>query len=178
MVPNSDNMKLDLFADTDFAGLYSMEECEAPVSVKSRTGLLLNFGDVPIFWSSKIQTKIALPTLEAEYIALSQGMMELVATRRLVLEMCYKIHFSIKSASTVSCTWDDNVGTQNLASSKGTLICTRTKYIGVKYHWFRSKIQDGIIEVRRFGTKAQQVEILRKGLTILSIEQVRKLVMG
>ena len=78
------------------------------MSVKSRTRLLLNFGDVPIFWSSNIQTEISLSTLEAEYIALSQGMMELVAAIRLVLELCSKIHFSIKGASTVSCAWEDN----------------------------------------------------------------------
>ena len=54
MVPNRDNMKLDLSADADFAGLYPMEDCTDPVSVKSRTGILLNFGDVPIFWNSKL----------------------------------------------------------------------------------------------------------------------------
>ena len=71
LTPNSKNLKLDLFADADFAGLFVAEDKHDPVGVKSRTGLLLNFGGVPIYWSSKLQSEIALSTLEAEYIALS-----------------------------------------------------------------------------------------------------------
>ena len=71
MTPDRSNLKLDLFAIVDFAGLLSSENCMDPISVKSRTGILLNFGKVPIFWSSKLQSKIALSTLEAEYIDLS-----------------------------------------------------------------------------------------------------------
>ena len=88
------------------------------------------------------------------------------------------MHFNIKGASTVSCAWEDNVGTQNLANSKGPLMSPRTKHIGVKYHWFRSKIQAGVIEVHRIVTKSQQADILTKGLTRFPFEQVRKLVMG
>ena len=106
MVPNLDDMKLDLFTDADFEGLYSMEDSEDPVSVKSCTGLLLNYGDVPICWSSKLQTKIVLSTLKAEYITLFQGVRELVAVRRLVLELCSKMNFNIKGASILSCAWE------------------------------------------------------------------------
>ena len=137
----------------------------------------MTFGNVPILWSSKLQSEIALSTLEAEYVALSQGMRELVATRRLVLELCSRIHFNINDASTVSCAWEDNMGTQNLANSKGSIMSPLTKHIGVKYHWFISKIQKGIIEFHRIDTNFQQADILTKGLTRLSFEQVRKLVM-
>ena len=70
------------------------------------------------------------------------------------------------------------MGTQKLANSNFPLMSLRTKHIGVKYHWFRSKIQKGIIEVHRIDTKAQQADILTKGLTRFSFEQVRTLVMG
>ena len=78
------NLKLDLFADEYFAGLFTAEENQDWISVKSRTGLLLNFVGVSIYWSSKLQSKISLPILEALYIALSQGTRELVFTRELV----------------------------------------------------------------------------------------------
>ena len=78
MKPHKDDLKLDLFADTDFAGLFASENKLDPVSVKSRSGILLTFGGVPVCWSSKLQSEIALSTLEAEYIALFQGMRELV----------------------------------------------------------------------------------------------------
>ena len=98
---------------------------------------MLNFGGVPIFWSLKLKSEIALSTLEAEYIALSQGMRELVSARSMVLELAVKMNLDLKGVSTVSKAWEDNVGTQNLANSKGPLMTSRTKHIGIKYHWFR-----------------------------------------
>ena len=99
MKPISKNLKLDLFADADFAGLFASEDKMDPISVKSRTGVILNFGGVPIHWSSKLQSEIALSTLEAKYIALSQGMRELVSARRLVLELGEQMNFNLKSVS-------------------------------------------------------------------------------
>ena len=79
MTPDKDNMRIDMFADADFAGLYTTEDKMDPVSVKSRTGVLLTFGDAPILWGSKLKSEIALPTLEAEYSVLSQGIRDLVS---------------------------------------------------------------------------------------------------
>ena len=178
MKPTSDNLKLDLFADADFAGLFASEDKLDPVSVKSRTGILLNFGGVPVCWSSKLQSEIALSTLEAEYIALSQGMRELVSARSLVLELGERMNMNLKSVSQVSKAWEDNVGTQNLANSKGPLMTSRTKHIGIKYHWFRSKIQPNSIDILRIDTKLQRADIFTKGLTRYEFEVKRKLVMG
>ena len=178
LTPNAKNLKLDLFADADFAGLFVAEDKHDPVGVKSRTGLLLNFGGVPILWSSKLQSEIALSTLEAEYIALSQGMRELVSARSMVLELAAKMDMDLKGASTVSKAWEDNVGTQNLANSKGPLMTARTKHIGIKYHWFRSKIKPNEIEILRVSTDLQRADIFTKGLTWFAFEEKRKLVMG
>ena len=177
LTPGVNNLRLDLFADADFAGLFVAEDKHDPVSVKSRTGLLLNFGGVPIFWSSKLQSEIALSTLEAEYIALSQGMRELVSARSMVLELAMKMNLDLKGVSTVSKAWEDNVGTQNLANSKGPLMTSRTKHIGIKYHWFRSKIGTEI-EILRVSTDLQRADIFTKGLTRYPFEEKRKLVMG
>ena len=178
LTPNAKNLKLDLFADADFAGLFVAEDKHDPISVKSRTGLLLNFGGVPILCSSKLQSEIALSTLEAEYIALSQGMREVVSARSMVLELGIKINLDLKGSSTVSKAWEDNVGTQNLANSKGPLMTTRTKHIGIKYHWFRSKIKPNKIEILRASTDLQRADIFTKGLTRFAFVEKRKLVMG
>ena len=71
MKPDNSKVQLDLYTDADFASLFISEDKDDPISVKSRTGMLLTFGDVPIFCSSKLQSEIVLSTLEAEYIALS-----------------------------------------------------------------------------------------------------------
>ena len=74
--------------------------------------------------------------------------------------------------------WEDNTGTQNLANSKGPWMTTRTKHIGIKYHWFRSLIEPNKIEVHRIDTKRQKADIFTKGLTRFNFESVRFLVMG
>ena len=102
MKPNTENLELDLFADADFSSLYASEDKLDPISVKSRTGILLNSGGVPVCWSSKLQSEISLSTFEAEYIALSQGMRELVSERRLVLELGERMNMELKSVSQVS----------------------------------------------------------------------------
>ena len=71
MTPDKNNTRIDMYADDDFAELYTTEDKMDPVSVKSRSGVLLTFGNIPILWSSKLQSEIALSTLEAESIALS-----------------------------------------------------------------------------------------------------------
>ena len=53
--PDTVNLQLDLYKDTHFSGLTTAEDVHDPISVKNRSGLIMNFGGVPIFWSSKPQ---------------------------------------------------------------------------------------------------------------------------
>ena len=45
------------------------------------------FMGCPLTWVSKLQTQIALNTMEVEYIALSQSMRELIAIREVLREI-------------------------------------------------------------------------------------------
>jgi hypothetical protein len=60
-----------VYVDADFAGGWGYEDPNDPVSVKSRTGFLVEIMGCPIQWTSKLQTNIATSTMEAEYTALS-----------------------------------------------------------------------------------------------------------
>ena len=73
--------------DADFACLWSFEGDQDPVCMKSRTGYVLMLGGCPLTFKSKLQTEIVLSTLEAEYIALSQSMRELLPLRNLLQEV-------------------------------------------------------------------------------------------
>lgn len=70
----SQELAVDCYADADFAGLWGSENAQDPTCVKSRTGYVLVVAGCPVTWVSKLQTEIALSTMEAEYIALSQAM--------------------------------------------------------------------------------------------------------
>ena len=85
MNPDRENLRVDMYTDVDFAGLYTTEYKMDPMIVKSRSRLL-TFENVPIPWSSKLQSEIDFPSLEAEHIALSQGIRDLVSARRLMAE--------------------------------------------------------------------------------------------
>ena len=51
MRPNVETLLLDLHADADFAELFASEDKLDPVSLKNRTGILLNFSRAPVHWS-------------------------------------------------------------------------------------------------------------------------------
>jgi hypothetical protein len=73
MVMNSstDICKIDAYPNADFAEMYGHEKPMDPSCVKSRSGFVITFADVPILWQSKLQTETALSTMEAEVIALA-----------------------------------------------------------------------------------------------------------
>jgi len=84
-------MTLDTFVDADFGGTFAVEDKQSPDCAKSRTGFVIFFSGVPILWVSKLQTQVALSTLEAEYIALSQSMRDLIPLREILKEIMMKV---------------------------------------------------------------------------------------
>ena len=106
-----------------------------------------------------------LSPLEAECIDISQGMCTLISARSLSLELGDHTSLDLKSVSQVLKACEDSMGTQNLVKSKGPLVTSWTKYIGIKYHWLRSNIQPDVIQILHITTKQQRVDILTKSLT-------------
>ena len=49
---STDICKIDAYPDADFAGMYGHEKPVDPLSVKSCTGFIITFADVPILWKS------------------------------------------------------------------------------------------------------------------------------
>ena len=80
----TEDLTLDCYVYADFAGLYGVEDNQDPVCIKSSTGYCLTLGGCPLVWVSRLQTEIALSTAEAEYIALSQSLQDLIPMRRLL----------------------------------------------------------------------------------------------
>ena len=63
---------LACYVDTDFAGGWSQADADNVENVLSCTSYVLMYSNCPILWVSHLQMEIALSTAEAEYIALSQ----------------------------------------------------------------------------------------------------------
>jgi hypothetical protein len=72
MNPSTDICKIDTYPDANFAGMYGHKNPVDPPCVKSRTGFVITFANVPILWKSQLQMETALSpmAMEAKIIAL------------------------------------------------------------------------------------------------------------
>lgn len=174
----SGDLTLDCYVDADFAGLYNVEDNQDPVCVKSRTGYCLTLGGCPLIWVSKLQTEIALSTTEAEYIALSQSLRDLLPMRRLLKEASDGLGVIAEQNSLLySTVFEYNNGALSLATSPK--LSPRTKHIAIKYHHFRESIgQEKGIVIEKVDTTRQKADILTKGLPPITHVSIRKLLMG
>ncbi len=84
----SNDFKIDCYPDANFAGLWGRNDKQDPHCVRSRTGYVICFADCPILWKSKLQTDIALSTMEAEYVALSTICHDLFPLIDITKEIC------------------------------------------------------------------------------------------
>ena len=176
--PNED-LNINCFADADFAGLWGIENSQDPISVKSRSGWVIMVGGCPVIWASKMQTETALSTMQAEYIALSSAMRDLLPFKDLMIEITSNIGLSVEDVSQIRTTvWEDNNGALILANLEPGRTTSRSKHFAIKYHWFREKLIPNNIKVEKVDTKEQIADILTKGLTKDLYEALRKMLVG
>ncbi len=82
-----------------------------PISVKSRTRYVITLGNCPVVWSSKLQTEIAVSTLEAEYIVMSTSMREMIPLKSLLKEIGDNLKEILGDIGTLHSTvYEDNNG--------------------------------------------------------------------
>jgi hypothetical protein len=176
MSPNS-KLTVDCYVDADFAGLWGFENSQDPSSARSRTGFVIMLGDSPVLWASKIQTEIALPTMESEYIALSTALRSLLPLRLLFEAITQALHLPLDKNTTISTIFEDNRAAQILATTNPPRLTPRSKHIAVKYHWFREHLSDKIT-IKAIATENQKADIFTKALTRVQFEKARSLIMG
>jgi len=168
---------VDCYVDADFAGLWGSENNQDPICVKSRTGYVIEFAGCPVQWVSKLQTEIALSTMEAEYIALSQAMRDVIPMRQLVQELTefFKTgtDFQVRTHSKI---FEDNNGALTLATSPR--MTPRSKHIAVKYHFFREHVSNGTCQIQHIDTKLQKADLFTKGLPKEIFKRLRQLLCG
>ena len=181
-----ENLRVDYYVDADFGGLFSVENKQDPISFKSRTGYVITYRGAPL-----IQTQVALITMEAEYIALSQSMRDLIPIREILKEVMTIVFAKSPSISYDSHTkaFDDTFGSTEHIIPQSTVfedndaclklarmpkLTPRAKHIGIPYHWFRTQIERLEIHIERVDTKNQLADQFTKGLTVDAFHQARK----
>ena len=170
-------LTLDCYVDADFAGLWGSMDPEDPTCVKSRSGYVILFGNAPLIWASKLQTEVAMSTMEAEYIAMSTSMRELIPMRALVAEVLHAVRLENRYDTTIHSTvYEDNNAA--LIYATAPRMSSRTKHIATKYHFFRSHVENGEIQLRRVDTQDQIADILTKGLPPEKFRNIRVKLLG
>ena len=128
--------KLLLYSDSDWAGDKDDR--------KSISGHILYVNGVPVTWSSRGQKTVALSSAEAEYIAASEAVREVL----FVVQMLDFMKIRVEMPVTVRV---DNMGAifmlENKSSNK------RTRHVDVRYRFVTDLIEKKVIEVVFVPTK-------------------------
>ena len=162
MIYEPKEQSFDCYVDANFSGNWHPDKAaDDPDTARSRTGYVICYANCPIIWASKMQVPVALSTTEAEYIALSTALREVIPIMELLKEM--KAHgFDCQATvPNVHCTtYEDNSGCLILATEHK--LRPRTKHINTQYHHFRHYVNTGEITVVDIDTSLQRADMLTK----------------
>jgi endo-1,4-beta-mannosidase len=124
-----------------------------------------------------MQTLIALSTTEAEYIALSSALREVITLMNLLKELrAYNIPIPT-NVPTIRCrVFEDNTAAIELA--REPKLRPRTKHLAVRLHHFRDHIKQKLITIEHVSTKDQIADIFTKPLARDQFRNLRALLLG
>ena len=125
-----------------------------PDDRKSISGYVFFLANTPISWSAHKQSVVALSTMEAEYIALSDAAKEAIFLRKLLSSL--QIHVS---SPTLIKTDSDAA----LDHVKNNIKHPRTKHIDTRHHYIRS-VYGTQIDIQHVPAADQTADILTKPL--------------
>jgi len=114
--PRSD-WGFDCYCNADFAGNWNCSLAPFnPSTAKSRSGWVVFYAECPVVWASKLQSQVAMSTTEAEYIAMSQSLRDVLPIMFLVDEIKTCSFTIILTIPNVFCkVFEDKSGTLELA---------------------------------------------------------------
>ena len=173
ITPSENLLSIDAFPDADFCGMYGVEKPNDPACVKSRTGFVICISNVPVLWMSKLQTKTALSTMEAEISALAHCCRELFPI--MDISQFFTEYFKLgPSVTTMNVSvHEDNSSALILAESIPPEHTPRSKFFHLETVWFREEIVKRGIKLLKIDTKEQLGDIFTKGLPKVVFEYLR-----
>ncbi|CAI7784169.1 unnamed protein product [Closterium sp. NIES-53] len=138
---------LTAFSDASFAS--------EPEDMTSVGGFICCVGGGPTAWESKKQVDQALSSVESEYMALFRAVQEIVWQRRLLAELGEEQ----QGPTPLYC---DSQGA--IALAKNPVLHGLTMHMRVKWHWTRSMVAAGEVELHYVKTTGQPADMMTKRL--------------
>lgn len=151
------NYKLKFSRSKDLFHCYTDADWASDVDKRrSCSGHVILMSNAAISWQSKRQATVALSSTEAEYMAMSAAICEVIWTQQLSSEL----DATPERGTRVLC---DNESAEKLALSDAYR--PRTKHIDIRYHHMRQKIQDGVIQIDHVSSAKNVADALTKAVT-------------
>ncbi len=138
-------IKVTTFSDSDWGGCKQTR--------KSVSGFVVYLGNAPISWKSKTQPTPALSSCEAEYVALTIAVKEVLWITQFFTEVGYNLSLPIFI-------FGDN--TASIALAKDPVHHERTKHIDIKHHFLRHYVLNNKIRLSYVGTADNVADLLTK----------------
>ncbi|MCP4339239.1 MAG: hypothetical protein GY799_10210, partial [Desulfobulbaceae bacterium] len=145
------------YSDSDFAGDVNDR--------RSTSGFVFIRSGAAVSWRSRKQQVVTLSTAEAEYVALSSAVQEVVWLR----EILGSINQPQKSPTVIM---EDNKAAIKIATNP--VFHGRTKHIETKYHFTRDQLANGSISIQYCPTKEMLADALTKPLPKYQFEFIQK----
>jgi hypothetical protein len=142
-----DQTTIHAYADASFAN--------DTINRKSTTGYVIMLDESPIFYRTKGQTIVTLSTTEAEYVAATSCVQDIVYYKQLLHELGYK---NVKVILE-----QDNNG--SIAHLKDPMARGRTRHLDIKMKWCTQYITRESIEVRYCPTADMIADVFTKALS-------------
>jgi hypothetical protein len=153
---------LEVYANADFAGGWLQSDADNVENVLSCTGYVLMYANCSILWVSHLQTVIALSTAEAEYIALSQLLCNIIPLLPLLKEINKVFPVHMKTTTFVCKLHEDKQSCITMVTLQK--FTPFMKHIALKYHHFCSHIKSTMIKLTYCRTTEQKANLLTRPL--------------
>ena len=138
--------QLTIFTDSDWAG--DQEDR------KSQSGYVAQFGQSTVSWSSRKQKSVSRSSMEAEYIAMADGLAEGIYLKQFLGEL------------RIDCETINMLGDNQAAQAISNNPCnhSRAKHIDIGHHFVREWVQDGRATTTYVQSKDNPADIMTKGV--------------
>ena len=149
---------------------YSDADWASQAHRHSISGFAIFYGQGVVSWSSKKQPIVTLSSTEAEYVALTHVVKDLLWHRKLHSELSPFFTFSTTNPITLFC---DNQGA--IILSKDSTFHMRTKHIDTRFHFVREIINNNILSISYCPTDEMIADIFTKALSRFKFTKFRTL---
>ena len=132
---------LECYVDAAFAGGWDQTDLHGASNLMSRSCFVIKYADCPIYWSSKLQTKIAVSMAEAKYITLSSPLHGLIPLMTVMDELNEVFPLLMETPQFYCKVWEDNQSCIAMVTLQK--FTPQTKHIALKYHHFKGHVESG-----------------------------------